>query len=59
MYVVVVYSTLSITEGFLDIILYWMPFYYPLKLTFVLYLYLPQTMGASTVYSKVNAAYDV
>ena len=37
----VVYGAFSIAEYFVDIILFWVPFYYLLKFCFLLYLALP------------------
>merc|ERR1719181_112480 len=48
----VVYSCFMMVEGFLEIILFWVPFYYPLKLAFLFYLFLPQTKGAMQLYEK-------
>ncbi|GAA5810052.1 hypothetical protein MFLAVUS_003470 [Mucor flavus] len=44
-------SYLSI-EYFSDIFLFWFPFYTEIKLTFVLWLILPQTQGASVFYTQ-------
>jgi hypothetical protein len=49
----VIYSAVHIVECFVEYIIYWVPFYYPLKATFLLYLILPQTKGASVVYDAV------
>merc|ERR1712057_145975 len=48
----VVYSCFCLIEGFLEYILFWVPFYYPIKLAFLFYLFLPQTQGAMQIYSK-------
>jgi len=48
----VVYSCFSLVEGFLEYILFWVPFYYPIKLAFLFYLFLPQTKGAMQLYDK-------
>merc|ERR1711977_416766 len=48
----VVYCCFSLIEGFLEYILFWVPFYYPIKLAFLFYLFLPQTQGAMQIYSK-------
>ncbi|CBZ53204.1 Receptor expression-enhancing protein 3, related [Neospora caninum Liverpool] len=49
----VVYAAFSLLEYFVDIILFWVPFYYLLKCAFLLYLYLPWTKGAETIYNQV------
>jgi len=30
-------------QGFLEYVLFWVPFYYPIKLAFLFFLFLPQT----------------
>lgn len=47
----VVYSFFSIIELFSDFLLYWIPFYYSFKLAFLIWLMLPQTNGAITIYN--------
>lgn len=49
----VVYGAFSIVEYFVDIILFWVPFYYLLKFCFLLYLGLPCFKGAEVVYNVV------
>ncbi|GAB66169.1 HVA22/TB2/DP1 family protein [Plasmodium cynomolgi strain B] len=49
----VVYSLFFFFEYLIDIILFWVPFYYLLKLLFLLYLYMPQVRGAETVYNYI------
>merc|ERR1712216_229662 len=49
----VVYSCFCLVEGFLEIVLYWVPFYFPIKLGFLFYLFLPQTQGAQKLYDVV------
>mmetsp|Transcript_29377 Transcript_29377/g.82847 ORF Transcript_29377/g.82847 Transcript_29377/m.82847 type:complete len:227 (+) Transcript_29377:267-947(+) len=50
----VVFSLLTVLTAILDpVVGSWMPFYYPLQLALVLWLMLPQTRGANTVYSQV------
>merc|ERR1712160_156567 len=46
----VVYSCFCVAECFLEPILYFVPFYTPLKLGFLVYLFYPSTMGANTIY---------
>merc|ERR1711998_78112 len=48
----VVYSSFCLIEGFLEYILFWVPFYYPIKLAFLFYLFLPHTKGAMQLYQK-------
>lgn len=49
----VVFGALCILENFADYILYWIPFYYPLKCVFLLWCMLPRFMGAKVVYENV------
>ncbi|GAW80656.1 hypothetical protein, conserved [Plasmodium gonderi] len=49
----VVYSLFFFFEYLIDIILFWVPFYYLLKLLFLFYLYMPQVRGAETVYNFI------
>merc|ERR1712150_213227 len=48
----VVYAFFSIIETFVDILLYWIPFYYAFKLAFLLWAMLPQTNGAKFLYDS-------
>ncbi|KAJ1605418.1 TB2/DP1/HVA22-like integral membrane protein [Cryptosporidium canis] len=49
----VVYAIFNILEAFIDIILFWVPFYYLLKLFFLFWLFLPQTAGAVILYNNI------
>ncbi|VWU49285.1 protein YOP1, putative [Hepatocystis sp. ex Piliocolobus tephrosceles] len=49
----VVFSLFFFIEYLIDIILFWVPFYYLMKLLFLLYLYMPQLRGAETVYNYI------
>jgi receptor expression-enhancing protein 5/6 len=50
----VVFGFLNFLESFASrIILYYLPFYYPMKVAFALWLQLPATKGARTVYHSV------
>merc|ERR1711990_1287973 len=49
----VVYSCFCLIEGFLEYVLFWVPFYYPIKLAFLCFLFLPQTQGAKKLYEDV------
>jgi receptor expression-enhancing protein 5/6 len=46
----VVFGFFSVIETFSDFLLYWIPFYYAFKLAFLLWMMLPQTMGARFLY---------
>lgn len=46
----VIFSFFQIIEVFIDILLYWIPFYFAFKLAFLLWLMLPQTKGATFMY---------
>jgi len=48
----VVYAFFSIIETFVDILLYWIPFYYAFKMAFLLWAMLPQTKGAKFLYDS-------
>jgi receptor expression-enhancing protein 5/6 len=45
-----VYGSIGVLENFITFILYWIPFFYPLKLSFILWCYLPQFRGAEVIY---------
>lgn len=54
----VVYAAYTFVEIFTDIFLaFWFPFYYELKILFVLWLVCPATVGSSFIFSKVIAPY--
>ena len=48
----VIFAFFSIMETFVDLILYWIPFYYAFKLAFLLWAMLPQTKGAKFLYDN-------
>jgi len=48
----VIFAVFSILETFVDILLYWIPFYYAFKLAFLLWAMLPQTKGAKFLYDS-------
>jgi receptor expression-enhancing protein 5/6 len=48
----VVYSFFAIIEVFIDVLLYWIPFYYAFKVAFLLWAMLPQTRGAKFLYDS-------
>ena len=47
----VLYSTITLFEEYAEIIVYWIPFYYPLKASFLVYIMVPQINGAVNVYN--------
>lgn len=49
----VVIGCYSIADNLLDIFFFWVPFYFVIKLVFVLYLALPHTKGAIYLYDHV------
>eukprot|EP00656_Telonema_subtile_P032957 TRINITY_DN362_c0_g1_i2.p1 TRINITY_DN362_c0_g1~~TRINITY_DN362_c0_g1_i2.p1 ORF type:complete len:172 (+),score=70.35 TRINITY_DN362_c0_g1_i2:302-817(+) len=49
----VVYSCFCTVECFLEPLMYFVPFYYPIKLAFLVWLFFPQTKGAETIYNSV------
>ncbi|KAF7457722.1 TB2/DP1, HVA22 family protein [Cryptosporidium felis] len=49
----VVCAIFSILEVFIDIILFWIPFYYLFKLFFLFWLFLPQSTGAVILYTNL------
>lgn len=48
----VIFALFSIMETFVDLLLYWIPFYYAFKLAFLLWAMLPQTKGAKFLYDN-------
>jgi len=48
-----VFGFFSIVETVVDTIVYWFPFYYLVKVLFLLYLYIPQFKGAEVIYRSV------
>ncbi len=48
----VVFAFFSIIENFIDVLLYWIPFYYAFKVAFLLWCMLPQTRGAKFLYDS-------
>ena len=49
----IVFALFNVFETFVDWILYWIPFFYALKLAALVYLMLPQTRGAEFIYKNV------
>ena len=48
----VIFAFFSIIEVFVDVLLYWIPFYYAFKLAFLLWAMLPRTRGAKFLYDS-------
>jgi len=48
----VVFTFFHIIETFVDVLLYWIPFYYAFKVAFLLWAMLPQTRGAKFLYDS-------
>ncbi|KAH7482293.1 hypothetical protein PRIC1_008219 [Phytophthora ramorum] len=53
----VVYACFNLVEIFADFLLYWIPFYYAFKLGFLLWLFMPSTLGASFLYMHFLAPF--
>eukprot|EP00933_Yihiella_yeosuensis_P051328 TRINITY_DN49243_c0_g1_i1.p1 TRINITY_DN49243_c0_g1~~TRINITY_DN49243_c0_g1_i1.p1 ORF type:complete len:324 (+),score=60.34 TRINITY_DN49243_c0_g1_i1:128-1099(+) len=53
----IVVSMFTTFETFFYIVLVWLPFYYPLKVLVLLWLYMPQTRGANYAYHKLVSPY--
>lgn len=49
----VVYGVFNMSENISDKLLNWIPFYYPLKLCFLLWCFLPRFNGATVIFQKV------
>lgn len=48
----IIFAFFSTFEGLADLVVFWIPFYYELKMIFVLWLLLPQTRGAVYLYKQ-------
>ncbi|EEC13919.1 secreted protein, putative [Ixodes scapularis] len=48
----VVFALFTCVETFADILISWLPFYYEIKILFVLWLLSPATMGSSILYRR-------
>jgi len=48
----VVYAFFTVIESFTDLFLFWIPFYYFIKMAFLLWCYLPQFEGSLVIYKK-------
>nr|CCA17579.1 conserved hypothetical protein [Albugo laibachii Nc14] len=53
----VVYACFNVIEVFSDILLAWIPLYYPLKLGFLFWLFMPSTQGANFIYFNLVAPF--
>ncbi|GMI39662.1 hypothetical protein TrCOL_g10461 [Triparma columacea] len=53
----VVFAVFSIIESAASILVSWIPFYFFIKLTFLIWLYHPSTLGAVVVYTSVIRPY--
>lgn len=49
----VVFALFSTLENFAGVIVYWIPFYYPLKVSVLLWCMLPQYKGSVVIYENV------
>jgi len=49
----IVYGFLTLVESFTDFFLFWIPFYYFVKIAFLVWCFLPQFKGATWLYSNV------
>ena len=48
-----VYATFSLIEHGLDYVIFWIPFFFPLKLCFLMWCFLPQYKGANKIYASL------
>jgi receptor expression-enhancing protein 5/6 len=49
----VVYALYKVADDWSETLFYWVPFYYPIKLAFLIFLFAPQTKGAAKLYDYV------
>jgi len=49
----VVYATFSLFESSIDLIFFWVPFYFLAKIVFLVWCFHPSTKGAQVVYDKI------
>ncbi|NXI54382.1 REEP4 protein, partial [Chloroceryle aenea] len=49
----IVFSLFMVVETFTDLLISWFPFYYEIKMAFVIWLLSPYTRGACLLYRKV------
>ena len=51
----VVFATFNLLDPFVEmVVIYWIPFFYPLKVSFLLWMMLPQTKGANVVFNMLS-----
>jgi receptor expression-enhancing protein 5/6 len=50
----ILYSTITVLEEYAALVIYWIPFYYPLKASFLVYIMVPQFTGAQYVYYVIK-----
>ena len=48
----VIFSVFSIIEVFINVVLYWIPYYYSFKFAFLMWAMVPQTRGAKFLYDN-------
>ena len=48
----VVYATFTVIESFVQVILFWFPFYYSAKFGFLVWMFMPQSRGALFLYKR-------
>mmetsp|Transcript_95763 Transcript_95763/g.206659 ORF Transcript_95763/g.206659 Transcript_95763/m.206659 type:complete len:176 (-) Transcript_95763:166-693(-) len=49
----IVYGVFGFLETFIDLILYWLPFFYAIKIAFLVWCMHPTTKGATVLYNSV------
>jgi receptor expression-enhancing protein 5/6 len=49
----VVFALFCIVDNFIHYVLYWLPIFYPIKVTFLLWCMIPKFKGAKTVYENL------
>ena len=49
----VVYACYKVVDEWSETLFYWVPFYYPIKLMFLVFLFAPQTRGAVKLYDNL------
>lgn len=48
----VVFAFYKVADEWAELLFFWVPLYYPIKLLFLIYLFAPQTKGAIVLYNK-------
>mmetsp|Transcript_12890 Transcript_12890/g.22273 ORF Transcript_12890/g.22273 Transcript_12890/m.22273 type:complete len:148 (-) Transcript_12890:710-1153(-) len=54
----IIYALCNVFEFFLDLVIFWLPFYYEFKVFFILWLQLPQFRGAEWLYLQLQKYLD-